>query len=112
MKKGFSEEAVSAYEKAIELLPGHARAYGNLAYVYLQNDQVTEALAQCRRALDIYPDLPEVLATLGAVLIRRGQFDEAGGGITARFVAVAEARRPLHQPRQRPPPPGRRGSGC
>ena len=29
---------------------------------------------------------------------------------TQMSIAVAEARRPLHQPRQRPPPPGRRGS--
>jgi tetratricopeptide (TPR) repeat protein len=56
---------------------GNARAHNNLGAVLVTCGQLDEAIAHCRKALEIHPDYAEAHSNLGLALARRGQFDEA-----------------------------------
>jgi len=71
------KDALSAMQKAAELLPYDAEAHGNLAALLRARGQLDSAVVSCRHALKIKPDFAEVHNNLGVTLQDLGQLDEA-----------------------------------
>src|SRR5208282_4345603 len=53
------EESIREFRIAIEKKPGMELAHNNLAEVLRRNKQYDEALAECRTALELNPEMPE-----------------------------------------------------
>lgn len=70
-----------AFQHAIRLQPGMAKAHYNLALTLIGNPQNKEdwpgAIAECREALKIQPDYPDALNLLGAGLNLLARPDDA-----------------------------------
>jgi adenylate cyclase len=89
-KAGY-EQAVQAYQKALELDPAYARAYGALAVVLshmardgwvAEPDEAKKtALEHARKAVSLDPTSPEVYWSLGYVYMWQEQFPEATDAI-------------------------------
>jgi serine/threonine protein kinase/tetratricopeptide (TPR) repeat protein len=76
-------EALKCWRKAIELKPGFAVAYCNVARILIETYQETyqetpsEAMEAIRKALELRPDSVMAYATLGEALRRQGKLPEA-----------------------------------
>jgi len=71
------DEAVKAFEKAIELNPHYALPHANLANSYFAKKEYDVAMIEGRKALEIDPDLPDGHYFVGHVFLIRGDFDQA-----------------------------------
>lgn len=71
------EEAIQAFEKAIELNPHYALPYANLAGSYLRRSEYDTAMLKARAAVDLDPNLPDGHYFLGRVSLVRSDFDQA-----------------------------------
>lgn len=71
------KDALPAMQKAAELLPNDAEAYGNLAAVQRAYGQLEAAMKSGRLALQIRPNFAEAHNNLGVVLQDLGLIDEA-----------------------------------
>lgn len=69
--------AIKSYEKALTLNPDNVVALNNLAYFYLEQNNLDKALDYGKRALALTPDLAEVLDTVAQVYIAKSEFDTA-----------------------------------
>jgi len=75
---GRQEESLDAYSKVLELDPHNTLALNNLAYMLAQrNERLSEALAYARKAVQLEPDSPVFLDTLGWVCFKLGNYKEA-----------------------------------
>lgn len=74
---GPTERAVSVLQGAIALRPSLAAAHGRLAQVLLELGRLDQAEQEARLALQSGRPEPAWLATLGAILVKRGQLDAA-----------------------------------
>jgi tetratricopeptide (TPR) repeat protein len=71
-------EAKTAYERLLKVNPRSIPALNNLAYLYLENlGNIDQAQKIAQQALDLAPDNPSSIDTMGWVLYRRGQFHDA-----------------------------------
>ncbi|WP_417737621.1 tetratricopeptide repeat protein [Rosistilla oblonga] len=71
-------EAVALYERAERLAPDNVRILNNLAMALSEvQGRFVDALPRIRKAIDLYGRSPELLDTLGLVLLRNDQVDEA-----------------------------------
>ena len=75
--RGQVDEAISRFQKAVDLRPENAPAQGNLAKAFLQKGQVAEAMLHYRKLLEVQPDNVEARNILGTVLIQQGRVREA-----------------------------------
>ena len=73
------EEAISQFQKALEIKPDYAEAHYNLGNAFLQQGRMEEAIAQFQKALTINPDyvaaqnnMAWVLATCPQASLRNG----------------------------------------
>lgn len=71
------KDALSAMQKAVELLPDDAEAHANLAGKLRLVGRQEEAVVSGRRAVQIRPDLAEAHNNLGVSLQGLGRLDEA-----------------------------------
>ena len=71
------KDAIYAFQKAAQLLPGEASLPFNLASFQKNSGMLTEAVASYRRALKINPKFAEAYNNLGALLHEIGQVGEA-----------------------------------
>ena len=76
-QQGDSDQAIELMTKAIEKDDGVYYFHGNLGEVYRSLGRFEEAIACCRRALDIYGVNPDALNVLGAALHASGEIAEA-----------------------------------
>ena len=74
--KGELEEAAALYKKSIETFPT-AEAHTFLGWTYSFDGRLDEAIAECRRAIEIDPDFGNPYNDIGAYLIEQGSLDEA-----------------------------------
>ncbi len=69
--------ALSALQRATELLPHDADAFNNLGVVLTDLGQFNEAVISCRRALELKPDDARAYNNLGNALHYLGQLNDA-----------------------------------
>jgi Tfp pilus assembly protein PilF len=69
-------DAILCYERAIELDEA-AETYTLLAWVYSMIDRYEDAMALCRRAIELDPGLGNAYNDLGAYLIEQDRWEEA-----------------------------------
>ena len=74
---GELEEAIAAYEAALELEPGYVSAMTNLGVAYYNIGQLDEAVAEYQKALQVAPDDEAIHSNLAAAYVQQGKLDEA-----------------------------------
>jgi tetratricopeptide (TPR) repeat protein len=72
-----SDDALSAFDKALELKPDLAEAWVVRGTVRAELRRYDEGLADCDKALELKPDLAEAWLGRGNVLFSSGRNDEA-----------------------------------
>jgi tetratricopeptide (TPR) repeat protein len=75
--KGQYEEAISAYNKALEINPRYALAYHNRGSVYAKKNQYNEAISDFTKALEINPKFAAAYYYRGITYFNKGQYEEA-----------------------------------
>jgi len=75
--RGQLDDAVVAFEEALNIRPDDAKAHNNLGDILMRRGQVEDAMPHFRKALKINPNYAEAHYNLGIALRRRGQVDEA-----------------------------------
>jgi tetratricopeptide (TPR) repeat protein len=77
LQEGNMAEAVSHFQKALQIKPGYAEAHNNLGNTLLQKGSVNEAMVHYQKALQIKPDYAEAHYNLGNALLKMGNVGEA-----------------------------------
>ena len=72
---GELDRAVVLYQKSIELSPT-AEAHTFLGWTYSFQRKYREAIAECRKAIEVDPDFGNPYNDIGAYLIELGRFEE------------------------------------
>ena len=73
---GDYDMAVELYKRSLELHPT-AEAHTFLGWAYHYQGKVEDAIAQCKKAIQLDPDFGNPYNDIGAYLIEKGQLDEA-----------------------------------
>ena len=76
-KKGSVDDAITHYQKALQIKPGYADAHWNFGNALLQQGSVDEAIAHYEQALQIRPGYADAHRNLGNALLQQGNLDEA-----------------------------------
>ncbi len=71
------DEALVAYQEAIEMGEDLPHAYLGVGACYLAMGRIDEAIAAYRQALSLRPDYPEALRQLGECYERQGNYTQA-----------------------------------
>ena len=74
--QGDFERAAELYRESLELHPT-AEAHTFLGWTYHFQGKIEDAIAECKRAIELDPDFGNPYNDIGAYLIELGQFDEA-----------------------------------
>lgn len=74
--KGELGQAIELYKKSIETFPT-AEAFTFLGWTYSFLGKYDEAIAECRKAIQVDPDFGNPYNDIGTYLIEKGRFDEA-----------------------------------
>ncbi|NKB39003.1 MAG: PEP-CTERM system TPR-repeat protein PrsT [Gammaproteobacteria bacterium] len=74
-QKTSDQQAIKNYEKTLELDPSNVIALNNLAWLYIESNPV-RALELARSAHKLLPQSPEIMDTLGWVLITQEKIEE------------------------------------
>jgi TolB-like protein/Flp pilus assembly protein TadD len=77
MLTGDAETAISTFRKVTDLNPDFAPAYSNLGLLYVRQQRYAEAVASCRRAVEVSQRTSIHLSLLGYVLAVSGKREEA-----------------------------------
>ena len=77
LKKGSVDEAITHYQKALQIKPDYAAAHINLGNTLLQKGNVDEAITHYQKALQISPDDAAAHYNLGNALLQKRNVDEA-----------------------------------
>ncbi|MGB8522984.1 MAG: tetratricopeptide repeat protein [Candidatus Acidiferrales bacterium] len=73
---GDYDHAVELYTKSLEIFPT-AEAHTFLGWTYHFQGKVDEAIAECKRAIEVDPEFGNPYNDIGSYLIALGRFDEA-----------------------------------
>ena len=74
--RGELDEAARLYRQSIEAHPT-AEAHTFLGWTYSFQGRYDEAIAECRRAIEVDPDFGNPYNDIGAYLIEQGRYEEA-----------------------------------
>jgi tetratricopeptide (TPR) repeat protein len=77
LKKGDSQGAIAAYEKALSIQGRYPAAHYSLGIALDHNGQIDEALAHYQEAVKEQPNYPEAYYLLGNDLLQKGRVDDA-----------------------------------
>ena len=77
---GKIEKAITAYEKAIQLEPNFADAYGGLGVIYWRTGDFDAAIRHCQKAIKIAPENIEFHQNLTQIYWQKGMYDRAAIG--------------------------------
>ena len=75
-----TEKAVAAYQKAIQLNPNFADAYGGLGVIYWRTGNIDAAIRHCQKAIKIAPENIEFHQNLTRIYWQKGRYDAAAVG--------------------------------
>ena len=75
--QGRLDEAISCYQKTLELKPDAAGAYNNLGNAFQDQGKLDESISCYRKALQLKPDFVAAYFNLGSALQDQGRLDEA-----------------------------------
>ena len=75
--RGQLDEAVTQFQKVLEINPNFADAHCNLGSALFQRGQPDEGVAEFQKALEINPNLAEAHSDLGSAFLQKGRLDEA-----------------------------------
>jgi hypothetical protein len=76
-QKGRVDDAITCFEKAVQINPDCADAHSNLGLVLLPKGRVDEVIAHCQKALQLNPYYKETHINLGNALVQKGKVDDA-----------------------------------
>ena len=76
-KEGQLDDAISNYQKSLEINPAYSLAHFNLGLALSQKDQTENALSEYKKAVEFNPDFVDAHYNLGNGLFQKGQVDEA-----------------------------------
>jgi superkiller protein 3 len=74
LKREKLDEALSEYQKAIEIKPAYAKGHFNLGYVYRKKGMLEEAIHSFQRALEIHPKFGEAHYNLALIYYEKQEF--------------------------------------
>jgi tetratricopeptide (TPR) repeat protein len=74
--RGDFEQAIALYTRSIELCPT-AEAYTFRGWALSMLGRIDEAIAECKRAIEVDPSFGNPYNDIGAYLIAKGEFDAA-----------------------------------
>jgi len=77
LQKGSGDEAITHYQKALQIKPDYAEAHYNLGNVFAQKGRADEAIIEYYKALQIAPDNGDAHNNLGIVLLDKARADDA-----------------------------------
>lgn len=87
LKKGKSDEAIRALERAVEIHPEFQKARNDLGVQYVRAGRPGDAASQFEEAIRIDPDAFNPRLNLGSLLVDRGEYARATGEL-ARAVEI------------------------
>lgn len=90
-------EAVEAYLTSLRLQPEQPKVLARLAEMMLQSGNVPDALAFCRRALDIDPALSELRRLEQRILAASGSMHDVVDALSAQAASPADLARSLNE---------------
>lgn len=93
--KGDYDRAVDLYKDSLAIHPT-AEAHTFLGWTYHFQGKVEDAIAECKRAIDVDPEFGNPYNDIGAYLIALGRYDEAIPGLDRAINA------PRYDPRHYP----------
>ncbi len=76
-KEGRLNEAISAFNRTLQINPNYYWAYHCLGNIYVWQDKLDEAVFAYRKAIELQPDLAASYKNLGDVLAKQGKVEEA-----------------------------------
>ncbi|MFQ5849007.1 MAG: tetratricopeptide repeat protein [Candidatus Binatia bacterium] len=76
-KQGSIDQAVEAYQQALQVEPRYAPAHYNLGNLFARQGKLNEAMHHYQEAVRILPDFAEAHNNLGNVLAKRDELEEA-----------------------------------
>jgi protein O-mannosyl-transferase len=74
---GMYADPETLWRTTIARNPNSSMAHNNLGVIYFDRGRVDEAMAYCRKALEIQPDSANAHFNLGRIFLRQGRLDEA-----------------------------------
>jgi len=78
-RRGYLDQAVASFQRAVRDSPDYAEAHYNLGTLYLKQHRIAEARNSLGRALQLRPDYPSALNNLGLTVREEGSIEEAIG---------------------------------
>ena len=93
--EGDYDRAVELYKNSLEIFPT-AEAHTFLGWTYHFQGKIEDAIAECKRAIEVDPDFGNPYNDIGSYLIQQGKFDEAIPWLERAIVA------PRYEPRHFP----------
>ncbi len=76
-EKGMLNEAITTYQKVLEVQPGNFRIHYDLGMVYSKKGLYDEAVSEFKNAIEINPSMPEAHYNLGMAYYKQGMIDMA-----------------------------------
>jgi Tfp pilus assembly protein PilF len=74
--EGDLDQAVTLYKNSLELFPT-AEAHTFLGWTYHFQGKIDDAIAECKRAIEVDPEFGNPYNDIGSYLIQMGRYDEA-----------------------------------
>jgi len=76
-EQGRYQDAIAAWQTALTMDPGDAKAHNNMGFALAREGRLDEAIAQWQKALLLNDEYAEVHKNLGRALLEKGMFAEA-----------------------------------
>jgi Tfp pilus assembly protein PilF len=74
--EGDFDQAVTLYKNSLEIFPT-AEAHTFLGWTYHFQGKIDDAIAECKRAIEVDPEFGNPYNDIGSYLIQMGRYDEA-----------------------------------
>jgi len=76
-KDGRVDDAISEFQKSIELDPKFWETHSDYAEALAEKGKLDQSMSECREALRLYPEAEPAFRTLGFVFDKKGELDRA-----------------------------------